>query len=354
MSRLNQLAALLLFASLFEPAPAEAAFCTGDNWGGNAAGIDSSGPLTAKITATTTLIHFGPSNVHQFCSGDFYAKATLVSGFGPSCESNTATTHHNFLGEGSTAQVQKICSGLNYDQFYYGGGIHWGFGESEDFSQSSSSVSFPSAPPCDCDSDPECCVNVCQGTWDPAMMECNRASPILINLGSNSKEDLLTSAEDGVWFDIKARGTPRRVAWTRTASRVGFLALDRNGNGAIDDGSELFGTATPTGTGACARNGFLALAELDGNNDGRIDKDDPIYSSLRLWIDTNHNGSESEELMTSQDAGITTLFTEYGEDKRLDRHGNWYRYEGTALVRTKGGVEIARRVYDVFLIIAFQ
>lgn len=62
-----------------------------------------------------------------------------------------------------------------------------------------------------------------------------------------------------------------------------MLMLDRNGNGHLDDGSELFGDSTILPNGMKGSNGFQALVYYDANGDGRIDANDPIWSQLRVW-----------------------------------------------------------------------
>jgi hypothetical protein len=195
-----------------------------------------------------------------------------------------------------------------------------------------------------CGGDQACTCECLGGRWE--FGSCT-PSPILINL-ANDGNDHLTSAADGVFFDIFANGTPVRIAWTSGDSPVGFLVWDRNRNGMIDDGGELFGSVTRLRNGHMAANGFEALREWDANNDRKIDPADPVYNKLRLWFDANHNGySELDELVTLQSVGVLSIETGYRETDRQDQWGNLYRYEGTAILRLHRD-RVLRRIFDVF------
>jgi hypothetical protein len=186
-------------------------------------------------------------------------------------------------------------------------------------------------------------------SWVPT--SCQQ-SPIIIDTDGSGFE--LTSVASGVMFDIDGDGKLSPIAWTRSTSGNAFLALDRNGNGLIDSGKELFGNFTQQPESPNP-NGFLALAESDkpengGNGDGVIDKKDAIYSKLVLWIDENHDGvSQPKELHSLHSMGVFSLALRYRESRRTDRFGNEFRYKAAVNpVPEDGESRDGRWAYDVF------
>ena len=143
------------------------------------------------------------------------------------------------------------------------------------------------------------------------------------------------------------------IAWTRANDDDAFLCLDRNGNGLIDDGTELFGYATPLQNGQPAQVGYRALAELDsseagGNRDGVVDASDARFADLCVWVDRNRDGvSQSQEMSGLGPAGVASLEYRYRVTQLRDSYGNLFRYVSTVKMRTPSGALRSWPSFDV-------
>lgn len=152
------------------------------------------------------------------------------------------------------------------------------------------------------------------------------SSPIILDLDSNGIAT--TTVQAGAYFDHAADGFAERTGWVGAGD--GFLVRDLDGNGLIDSGAELFGSETRLADGTQAANGFEALKALDGNNDGQIDAKDAAFASLKIWIDANGDGySQSGELVSLLDVGVTSIATAYVGSDLIDTNGNAHRQIGT-------------------------
>ena len=131
--------------------------------------------------------------------------------------------------------------------------------------------------------------------------------PLVLDLNKDGFD--IETKKFGAHFDLNCDGFAEKINWTR---KDAILALDKNHNGLIDDGSELFGDYHLLADGSKAKNGFEALAQYDTNNDGVIDENDEIFDQLRLWIDENGDGvSDQGELKSLKDMHIKAINLDY-------------------------------------------
>ena len=201
---------------------------------------------------------------------------------------------------------------------------------------------------------PQWFINKCSDYGEDYNTEnclCEATSPIIVDVNGDGFS--LTDVPGGVSFDLNANGVAEQSSWTAAGSDDSFLVLDRNGNGTIDNGQELFGNFTmqPAAPEGEEHNGFIALAYFDspdigGNGDGKISKLDSVFKSLRLWQDQNHNGiSEPEELHGLKEMGLKSIDLDYKISKKTDQYGNRFRYR--AKVKDANDAQMGRWAWDV-------
>lgn len=180
-------------------------------------------------------------------------------------------------------------------------------------------------------------------------------SPILIDMGQNE----IHLGPQGVYvnFDLDGDGFPESIQWVAVDGDETFLALNLNANGVVDDGAELFGSATWLASeGGLADNGFVGLAQWDepsqgGNGDGLISEEDSIWNQLLLWNDINADGISTEnEISLVQDSGLDSLEITPKENKRRDSAGNWLPLWAWAENDSATGVN-QHKMVDVFFVL---
>ncbi|MFV0576712.1 MAG: calcium-binding protein [Vibrio sp.] len=135
--------------------------------------------------------------------------------------------------------------------------------------------------------------------WQPTPPR--RRDPLILDLDGNG-----VSVTESAYFDHNANGIANRTEWV--SSTDGLLALDRDDNGTIDSGRELFGDNTLNSNGNTASDGYAALKEFDVNNDNIIDQEDKIFDQLKVWVDENSDGiSQEHELKKLSSLNIKSI-----------------------------------------------
>ena len=181
---------------------------------------------------------------------------------------------------------------------------------------------------------------------------CDPASPLILDLDGDGIE-----ADAFTHFDHEGDGWAELSSWANEDD--GTLVWDKNADGIINDGSELFGNNTDLDNGNKAEHGFAALVDLDDNGDGTIDSSDAAWTELRVmrWTDDNGNGikdDDEEFLVTLDSLGIESLNTGFTNSNHVDSSGNEHRQEGgytKTVINDDGTTEtITRKMTDVWFV----
>ena len=165
-------------------------------------------------------------------------------------------------------------------------------------------------------------------------------SPIILDLNGDG-----VKAPARVYFDHAGDGFAELSTWVKYD---GLLVFDRNGDGKVNSGAELFGNYTPLAGGGNAVHGFHALAEFDSNKDGKIDALDKRWGELQImhYQDPGEGEEDGKYVLSSLEAlGIKSISTKYVASDYVDEYGNAHRQVGS--YTTVGG--IVRAANDVWL-----
>uniref|UniRef100_UPI00224A4E36 calcium-binding protein n=1 Tax=Acinetobacter bereziniae TaxID=106648 RepID=UPI00224A4E36 len=159
--------------------------------------------------------------------------------------------------------------------------------------------------------------------------------PLILDLDGDGIETVAHNKLNGALFDNDADGLKTATGWV--SPHDGLLVLDRNGDGIINDGTEVFGDNTSLKNGEKAKHGFDALVDLDTDKNGKIDANDEDFNKLKIWRDLNQDGkSQESELFSLTDLGIKSLNVNYKDTNTtlagnniLTQVGSYEKTDGT-------------------------
>ncbi len=156
-------------------------------------------------------------------------------------------------------------------------------------------------------------------------------SALVLNFGASEDPETLDSLDAPIYFDHENQQRATQTGWI--GPRMGFLVFDRDNDGRIDSGRELFGNRTQPGDGH-SQTGFEALALEDTNGDGRIDSRDANWKRLQVWRDRNSNGLvDANELFSLDELGIASLELNREQESRFLPEANYLYARGSFTYR---------------------
>lgn len=161
-------------------------------------------------------------------------------------------------------------------------------------------------------------------------------TPIVLDLNGDGVQTL--SIDEGVKFDLLNTGVGVNTGWL--SGEDAFLAIDNNGNGQIDDSSELFGGAVGEG--------FDKLTTFDSNSDGFVNANDALFGELKVWQDANENGiTDDGELNSLESTGIASLNTAYTNLFNTDAQGNIHGEHSSAVLDNGSTIDMVDVYFQV-------
>jgi hypothetical protein len=184
---------------------------------------------------------------------------------------------------------------------------------------------------------------------DPFQTE-DPCDPLILSFGHGT----LKLSPPDVHFDLRGDGRESLYSWTEPGSEDAFLVVDRNGNGTIDDGTELFGNTPVPGRQAVA-SGVEALRWYDepsngGNADRAISSADAAFGDLQLWFDRNHDGRSDPDELEPLSNRVARIQLQPQVIGRQDQFGNYFRMRIVIELVSDGRGSQEAFGYDVFLV----
>jgi hypothetical protein len=177
--------------------------------------------------------------------------------------------------------------------------------------------------------------------WDE--QACN--TPLVLSFSAGAAIEMAASSAA---FDIAGAGECLTTDWPVASNP--WLAIDLDKNGAIDGGHELFGSGTLLGSGRHASNGFIALASLDSNGDGKISAADVRFDELLVWRDEDGDKlSLPYELGSLTEAGVHEIDLGHVVGDQCDVRGNCGRERSSFGFVGATGTRETGEVVDVHL-----